>query len=192
MHRPLTYFLDFKGAVLKISSKNYVWFLWRLQSFVWRPEIFLFFSMKNWLFSIVGSLKSALLIYAADINSKKETVRAQPLKDRITTHEILLYFTQIKWLLLWIGHGTLWMQGHLKLCLLILKMSFLVPPHPPLIYDENGRRLDDEFGPILIGGKVVATCVSNGGQYAKRKFLQRRYYWWHFCVRFFAISAFSS
>ncbi len=55
-------------------------------------------------------------------------------------------------------------------------MSFLVPPHPPLIYDENGRRLDDEFGPILIGGKVVATCVSNGGQYAKRKFLQRRYY----------------
>ena len=54
---------EYKGAVLKISSKNYVWFLWRLQSFVWRPEIFLFFSMKNWLFSIVGSVKSVLLIY---------------------------------------------------------------------------------------------------------------------------------
>ncbi|XP_023339082.1 nephrin, partial [Eurytemora carolleeae] len=46
----------------------------------------------------------------------------------------------------------------------LLNLTVIVPPHPPLIYDENGRRLDDEFGPILIGGKVVATCVSNGGK----------------------------
>jgi hypothetical protein len=46
----------------------------------------------------------------------------------------------------------------------LLNLTVIAPPHPPTIYDGAGKRMSDRLGPYKLGTKLVATCVSNGGQ----------------------------